>query len=425
MKKIKFIILVFLLFLVNGCGIEKDITTIVEQNNNQIVAINYPTTNSPFLNKQIKNYVEENYEKFKKEYENIKLKDSAEFNIDYTYQTNGSNILVTIRKFINSSLLAHPINEIKTFVYDTKKEQLLSLKNLFKEEDFPIFLAQVKQKLKEKYKDCLIENADELLKEETIYKNFSFDEKNIYIYFNPYEISSGNCNILEIKVPINSFSLNIPIEKNNHTNQNTTEYTFQPISIDPKKPVIALTFDDGPSKYTTQILDVLKDNDANATFFVIGNKVETFKETMQKMVSLGNEIGNHSYSHKWLTKLEKEDLEEQIQKTQEIVKKITGYTPVLLRPTYGSVNKQVRQNTNLKIIMWTVDTMDWKVKNSKTIAERALKDIEDGDIILMHDTRERTLEAVKIIVPELKKQGYQFVTISELEEIKLLRKQNS
>ena len=423
MKKLQLLIL---LFLLSGCGIEKDITTIVKQEGNTIIAMNYPNTKEPLLNEHIKKYIDKNYEEFQKEYENVKLKDSAEFNIDYTYHTNGKFILVTIRKFINSSILAHPINEIKTFVFDTEKKQFLSLKDIIKEEQIPLFLTKLKQALKEKYKDCLLENFEKNLEEDTtFYESFSFDEKNIHIFFNPYLITSGYCNILEILIPINNFSLKIPIESEQTEQKEKTEYTFQQNNIDFKKPVIALTFDDGPSKYTNKILDILKENNANATFFVIGNKVEIFKDTIQKMVSLGNEIGNHSYSHKWLTKLNKEEFQTEIEKTQNIVKEITGYTPLLLRPTYGSINKQIRLNTDLKIVMWTVDTMDWKLKNSKTIAERALKDIKDGDIILMHDIRERTLEAIKILIPELKKQGYQFVTVSELEEVKLLRKQNS
>lgn len=423
MKKIQILIL---LFLITGCGMEKDITTIVKQDGNFIVAINYPNTGEPLLDEQIKKYVEENFENFQMEYENIKLKDSAEFNIDYTYQTNGNYILITIRKFINSSLLAHPINEIKTFVFDSQKKQFLSLNDLLKQEEISLFLAKLNQIIKEKYKDCLLENYKTTLQENLeFYQNFSFDENNLYIFFNPYEITSGYCNILEIPIPINQFSLKISIEQTQNDPKETTEYTFHQTSIDPKKPVIALTFDDGPSKYTSKILDILKENNANATFFVIGNKVEIFKETIKKMVEFGNEIGNHSYSHKWLTKLDKQDFEMEIKKTQEIIKEITGYTPTLLRPTYGSINKNIRLNTDLKIVMWTVDTMDWKLKNSKNIVERALKDIKDGDIVLMHDIRKSTLEAVKILVLELKKQGYQFVTVSELEEVKLLRKQKS
>ncbi|HJF40970.1 MAG TPA: polysaccharide deacetylase, partial [[Clostridium] spiroforme] len=100
----------------------------------------------------------------------------------------------------------------------------------------------------------------------------------------------------------------------------------------------------------------------------------------------------------------------------------TGITPKVLRPTYGSVNDTIRKNTNLDIVLWNVDTLDWKIKDPKQIANRVIGKVEDGDIVLMHDTHKRTVEALKIILPELKKEGFQFVTVSELKEAQLLRK---
>ena len=131
--------------------------------------------------------------------------------------------------------------------------------------------------------------------------------------------------------------------------------------IDPSKPVIALTFDDGPSKYTDDILSLLKENNAYATFFVVGNKVETYSSTINTMIKNGNEIGNHSYSHKWLSRLSTNSIKEEIELTQNVLKNIAGYTPTLIRPTYGAVNKKLRNSTDLKVILWDVDTKDWKM----------------------------------------------------------------
>lgn len=191
--------------------------------------------------------------------------------------------------------------------------------------------------------------------------------------------------------------------------------------IDPSLPVVALTFDDGPSKYTKEILELLKENDAYATFFVVGNKVEAYSNTINIMIKNGNEVGNHSYSHKWLSRLSNNSIKEEINLTQNILKSTANYTPTLLRPTYGSVNKKLRGSTDLKIVLWDVDTKDWKLKSSEAIAKRALESIQDGDIVLMHDIYERSLNALKIIIPALKEKGYQFVTVSELKEINLIK----
>ena len=136
---------------------------------------------------------------------------------------------------------------------------------------------------------------------------------------------------------------------------------------------------------------------------------------------MGNEIGNHSYNHKWLTSLSLDELNLQISKTNALIKEISGYECNLFRPTYGSVNKKIRENVDMNIVLWSVDSNDWKIKNSKTIASKVLSKVDDGDIILFHDTYERTYKALQIIVPTLISEGYQIVTVSELEKIKLER----
>ena len=122
-----------------------------------------------------------------------------------------------------------------------------------------------------------------------------------------------------------------------------------------------------------------------------------------------------------MSQLSTNQLIEQIEKTQNILKETTGYTPRYLRPTYGSITNRIRKNTELEIALWTVDTRDWKIHNINRIVERATDNIKDGDVILMHDIFERSKEALKKIIPKLKEKGFQFVTMSELEEVKNLR----
>lgn len=192
--------------------------------------------------------------------------------------------------------------------------------------------------------------------------------------------------------------------------------------IDVNKKVVAITFDDGPSVYTNKLLDVLDFYDVNATFFVVGNKVKRYEDVLKRMVKRNDEIGNHSYSHKWLTRLKLGEMEKQINMTQDVIFDVTGYRPKLLRPTYGAVNRVLRKNTDLSIVLWNVDSMDWKTKNSTKIAYNVLNKVQNGDIILFHDTYERTLNALKIIIPKLLIDGYQFVTVSELKAYNGLNK---
>lgn len=191
--------------------------------------------------------------------------------------------------------------------------------------------------------------------------------------------------------------------------------------LDIKKNTVALTFDDGPSDYTKEIIDILDEYNVHATFFVIGNKVLIYKETIMNIVAKGNEIGNHTYSHPWLTHLSVNETILEIDKTNDLIFDITGITPTLFRPSYGDINIKVKESIGMNIIMWTNDSNDWKYKSSKSIANRVIKSISDGDVILMHDTYKRSFEALKIIIPKLLEMDYQIVTVSQLQEIKALR----
>ena len=184
--------------------------------------------------------------------------------------------------------------------------------------------------------------------------------------------------------------------------------------------VVALTFDDGPSKYTASILDVLKKYDACATFFVVGNRVPFYGNVLRRTLEEGNEIGNHSYDHKLLTRLSKEDFQDEVNKTQDAIKKATGFTPTLFRPTYGGYTNTLKSYTDLRFVLWDVDSRDWEVKSKDKILKNVLPNVKSGSIILMHDGLKYGLNALEDIIKDLKDKGYKFVTISELLEFNKL-----
>ena len=139
------------------------------------------------------------------------------------------------------------------------------------------------------------------------------------------------------------------------------------------------------------------------------------------MLEEGSEIGNHSYDHKLLTRLSKEEFQDEINNTQEAIKKITGFTPTLFRPTYGGYTNTLKSYTDLKFVLWDVDSLDWKVKSKTKILKNVLPNVKSGSIILMHDNHRYALDALEDIITNLKSDGYKFVTVSELLELKNLR----
>ena len=178
--------------------------------------------------------------------------------------------------------------------------------------------------------------------------------------------------------------------------------------------MIALTFDDGPNHNTSRVLDILEKYNVKGTFFILGCNVDGNEKIIERMHSLGMELGNHMYSHKLLTRLEDEVIIGELKKVDDLVFDIIGEYPTLIRPSYGTFNKRIKGLMDRSIIIWNVDTLDWKYHNSERIAQRVLKDVDDGDIILMHDIYRATANSLEIVIPKLLEDGYQLVTVSEL-----------
>ena len=186
--------------------------------------------------------------------------------------------------------------------------------------------------------------------------------------------------------------------------------------IDKNKKMVALTYDDGPSIYTSRILKTLKENNSVATFFVVGNRVPMYSDTVKKAYGMGCEIGNHTYEHKILTRADAAGIREQVSKTNAAVKNITGTDPIVMRPPGGCVNDTVKSQTGMPMILWSIDTLDWRTRNAASTKTAVLDHVKDGDIVLMHDLYEATANASTTIIPTLVERGYQLVTVSELAE---------
>lgn len=184
--------------------------------------------------------------------------------------------------------------------------------------------------------------------------------------------------------------------------------------LDPKKPMVALTFDDGPyAPVTEKILATLKKYDARATFFCVGNRVPRYSDVVKQAYSQGCQLASHTYEHKILTSVKKKQIIWQVNKTDSTFEKIIGCHTTALRPPGGAVNDKVKENVKVPMVCWNVDSEDWKSRNTKKILQRC-QSIGDGDIVLMHDLYPTTGKAVAKLVPQLKKKGFQLVTVDEL-----------
>jgi peptidoglycan/xylan/chitin deacetylase (PgdA/CDA1 family) len=190
-------------------------------------------------------------------------------------------------------------------------------------------------------------------------------------------------------------------------------------SVNVDGPYIAMTFDDGPSPETTpRLLDILKQRNIKATFFMIGQNAERNPAIVKRILAEGHEIGNHSWTHPQLSKLSDDRVTEEINKTQNAIKDASGYTPVLMRPPYGAITARqkdwIEKQFGLSVIIWSVDPFDWKRPGSSVIEQRILAGARPGAIVLSHDIHKQTVDAMPATLDALAAKGFKFVTVSQL-----------
>ena len=189
--------------------------------------------------------------------------------------------------------------------------------------------------------------------------------------------------------------------------------------IDPSKPMVALTFDDGPQPSVgNRIMDCLAQYGGKATFFMVGERVGSYKTEVQRMVAEGHEVANHTMNHKYLQKLGAAQIQAQVNNGNDAIQAACGVRPTLLRLPGGNHNAAVLANAGMPMIQWNVDTLDWKTRNADKTVAAVLNHVKDGDIILMHELYGATGDAVARIVPELHKRGFQMVTVSQMAAAK-------
>ena len=189
--------------------------------------------------------------------------------------------------------------------------------------------------------------------------------------------------------------------------------------------MVALSFDDGPAKtLTPELLQILKDNDATATFFVLGNRVKLYSDIIAEAYQDGNEIGNHSYDHSDFTKLTKEQMINQIKTTNDAIYQITHEYPTFFRPPYGAVNDAVKAAANCPMALWSIDSNDWRSISDEQVINNVMSELGDGKIILMHDIHQRTIKISKTLLPKIKAQGYKIVSIKELYKANKIELEN-
>lgn len=392
-KKILVIILIILNIFLLAHGNRETEKYIIQDDYKFILS--YPLIKNKKIDLKINNFVEENKKIYNQNSDNIKS-----MIVNYEIQEYKNITFVELNSFIYYEDDYVENNEIISFKTDTK--EILKLKDIF---NTPYYISKLTTKTINQDKQQINEENNFILSKSGLIIKYNYLNKIKEYKINYDEIETY------LKEEYKMDDIVIPVLT--PTKRNLNKYK--------NKKLIALTFDDGPSNNTKYFIKELQKRDALVTFFVVGNRVKKYEDVLKEAYLMGNQIGSHTYSHKNLLYLNEEEITKEIEKTNEAIYNVIGTKPTIIRVPYGNINKKIRSISNMNHILWNVDTLDWKYKNSNRVYKEIIKHAEDGNIILLHDIFKTSVNGVLKAIDELKKQGYEFVTIDEMVYLKNIK----
>ena len=347
-----------------------------ETNNNYSYAINYPELKNKKINEQINIILEREINNLKKKVNIDKSNDTLIINYEI-YEYDNTISLLLIKKCLSDNII-----NMNSYIFE--KDTGMLINNIFNKEKI------------EEFKTTYNLNTN--------YITLNKDKINFYTIIDN-DLKKEELNIIDIKD-----YLEIKLEIKEEPKR----------VVDPNKPMVALTFDDGPHpKNTPPIIETLKQYNSVATFFEVGYMLKNYSYVSLSAKEIGCEIGSHTYNHINLKKASKQERINELKKMDELYFNIFNEYPKLLRPPYGAYTNDLTNITEQALILWSIDTNDWQSRNKKKIIKHIKEQGNlDGQVILMHSIYESTAEAVKELVPWLIEEGYQLVTITELIENK-------
>lgn len=311
-----------------------------------------------------------------------------------------------------------PFEKVSTFIYDSETAQLISFQQLL--DDNIRYLETLHQYVY----DQLTSNNDlkkTLVDETTLlkviaplwdnYATFTIQNDELVIYFQPGAVADSKQGIVTVRGKM-SYLQSILAEPFQTELTETTETL--PIVQDNRKRV-ALTFDDGPHpKVTEQILAILDEFDAKATFFMIGNKIDQYPDITQDVKNRGHEIGNHTWTHPVLTKLPIEEVKDEFNKTENMIVDTIGEHSTVFRPPFGATNDEIKALFPMSSVNWSLDTLDWKHRNPQQTLQIVKANMHNNAVVLMHDIHQPTADGLRAVMQFLQDEGYEFLTVSEV-----------
>lgn len=403
---------------------------ILESTERYDLKIDYPNFKNKKIKEKVLAYINNQRQEFMnviKNSENIQISSKYDFNLNVTSSERNNITYVNILTYSYTGG-AHYIRDDYSLYWDDDTKEFIDLKYFFKDEEafkemtnlayyYVINLGQEENR-----------NFDQLWVRRgtapTIdnYRHFEFTDNGLEIMFPPYQVASWADGQINITIPYEDINKYLKEEYRDSTKDETVVKevpNIRDLSQFKDKKLIAFTFDDGPSSNNTNLLlDNLDKYNARVTFFVLGSRVDSNKEVIKRAYLQGNDIGSHTYNHRNLNLLNDSEVISEVEKTNDKIKEIIGVKPTLLRPPYGNLTNHRKELVNMHTILWDIDPLDWKYKNKSRVADEIIEHAHDGAIILLHDIYKSSVDGALLAMEELEKQGYAFVTITEMAQLR-------
>lgn len=410
-------------------------------------SIQYPQSKIESFNAQIKKYIDEQLDTYliaMQENKQIGSKTPGELNIAFEIfpHTSGSYSVVMITgTYIGG---ANGYTNFHTIHFRTESGEVIKINDIFGHDES--MLVKLSSLVRDNIKtDPSLQNR--VLEEEMIlatepkwsnFEKFALIDDTLVLYFDEYEIANGAAGAPIIAVPLAELAEQLvepykpdvsdevltkpsveegskDVEEENNSSKSETQVDVQIGNNKTKQ--VALTFDDGPDpKVTPKILATLAKYDAKATFFMLGSRVEFYPEIAGDVLDAGHELGNHTWTHANLKNMASDAITEEISRTNNIIEQATGQEPTVFRPPYGAFNDDMLNILSLPVVLWDVDTLDWKHRDAVQLLTSVKSSVHDGSTVLMHDIHLSTAQGLESVLAYLSSEGYTFVTVSELDK---------
>ena len=377
----------------------------------RLITSYYPLAESKQDIGVIKEKINADIQKFSDKQSQVSQYDKLIFYVSHFTETNFSGVKQVEIKRLSYPVLTTKVGkareEVLDSLYMSSDNKLFSLNRLFKntEQAKKLLLEEMQQQITTLHKTKEQKILQEFQAKDTSQWIFSYEKGKLKLFYKNNERASN----MEIALS----ALYEVIDEHYLKGEDLAAY--QSYQAKKQQKLVALTFDDGPNAATTsQALDILAKYHVKGTFFMLGKNVAGNEQLVKRVHDEGHEIGNHSWSHPQLSTLSLEQAKKQIEDTQAALRAVIGESPKMMRPPYGAINDTIRNAVDMSFIMWNVDSLDWKNRNTGSIMEQVKKQTCPGSIILMHDIHQTTINALPSVIEYLQKNGYTLVTVSEL-----------